>query len=398
MKAPIAATILFAVLAAVNASLAIGHELSGYVAGAGMVFFNDPLFPGQERDNASFALQPEYYHEWGNGSSFTFVPFARLDSADSKRSHFDVRELSWLWLGESWELRIGIGKVFWGVTEFLHLVDIINQTDLVEALDGEEKLGQPMIHLSIPRRWGVLDLILLPYFRERTFPGHKGRLRSALEVDTESARYESARKERHLDFAFRYSHTIGDWDFGIYNFDGTGREPTLLSGVNANGESVLIPFYEQVNQTGLDIQVVEGNWLFKLEALYRTGQREDFLASVGGFEYALENMVSSGMDLGMIGEWAYDERGDEAATSFQNDAMFGLRLAVNDAASSELLLGFIQDLEGSSRALSIEGSRRVGDNWLVSVESRAFLDQPEDDPLYSLRDDAFFQLELACYF
>jgi len=239
---------------------------------------------------------------------------------------------------------------------------------------------------------------LLPYFRERTFPGHKGRLRSALEVDTESARYESARKERHLDFAFRYSHTIGDWDFGIYNFDGTGREPTLLSGVNANGESVLIPFYEQVNQTGLDIQVVEGNWLFKLEALYRTGQREDFLASVGGFEYALENMVSSGMDLGMIGEWAYDERGDEAATSFQNDAMFGLRLAVNDAASSELLLGFIQDLEGSSRALSIEGSRRVGDNWLVSVESRAFLDQPEDDPLYSLRDDAFFQLELACYF
>ena len=40
-----------------------------------------------------------------------------------------------------WSLSIGLGKVFWGVTEFNHLVDVINQTDLVEGIDGEAKLG-----------------------------------------------------------------------------------------------------------------------------------------------------------------------------------------------------------------------------------------------------------------
>lgn len=36
------------------------------------------------------------------------------------------------------------------------------------------------------------------------------------------------------------------------------------------------------------------------------------------------------MDLGLVSELAYDDRGDSAATPFENDIMFGLRLAVND--------------------------------------------------------------------
>ncbi|UCD90752.1 MAG: hypothetical protein JSW04_04805, partial [Desulfobacterales bacterium] len=138
-----------------SASLAPAHDFSGYVAAEGRFFLYDPLYPGQKKNNASLAIQPEYYYEWENGSSFIFVPFARIGSADSERTHFDIRELNYLWLNDLWELRVGIGKVFWGVTEFVHLVDIINQTDLVEDIDGEDKLGQPMINLSIPRNWGV---------------------------------------------------------------------------------------------------------------------------------------------------------------------------------------------------------------------------------------------------
>jgi hypothetical protein len=78
--------------------------------------------------------------------------------------------------------------------------------------------------------------------------------------------------------------------------------------------------------------------------------------------------------------------------------MFGLRLTLNDAASSELLAGFSRDLEGSSSAFSLEASRRFGDNWLLSLEARNFFDLPEDDLFYSLRDDGFIQLELAYYF
>ncbi len=89
---------------------------------------------------------------------------------------------------------------------------------------------------------------------------------------------------------------------------------------------------------------------------------------------------------------------ENATTAFENDGMFGLRLAVNDAASSALLAGFFQDLDGPSRALGIEGSRRLGDNWLLSLELRVFLDQPENDPLASFRDDDYLQLALAYYF
>ena len=49
-----------------------------------------------------------------------------------------LREAHWLHDKGAWDLLIGVGKVFWGVTESRHLVDIVNQTDLVENPDQEE--------------------------------------------------------------------------------------------------------------------------------------------------------------------------------------------------------------------------------------------------------------------
>jgi hypothetical protein len=45
-----------------------------------------------------------------------------------------VRELNWIHQAETWSLLAGVGKVFGSVTESRHLVDIINQTDLVEDI------------------------------------------------------------------------------------------------------------------------------------------------------------------------------------------------------------------------------------------------------------------------
>jgi hypothetical protein len=379
-------------------SSASAYELSGFVEAEGRVFFNDPLYPDQERESSSLAMQPEFYHEWKSGSSFIFTPFARLDSSDPERSHFDIRELNALLLKDGWELRVGIGKVFWGVTEFLHLVDIINQTDAVESIDGEDKLGQPMIHLSVPREWGVLDAFILPYFSGRTFPGRKGRFRGPVVVDTDRAKYESPDEENNIDIAVRYSNTIGDWDLGVYHFRGTGREPTLLLSADSTGRPVLIPFYEEIVQTGLDIQAVKGAWLNKLEALYRSGQGDGFYALVGGFEYMFVNIASSGMDLGLLGEWAYDERGKESTTGYDNDLMGGVRLTFNDAASTDALIGIIQDIDSDGSSFVFESSRRVGDSWKVSLDAFFVLDTSEDDIMHSLRDDDSVSMELAYYF
>ncbi len=375
------------------------HEVAGYAAGEVRLFPNDALYSGQDDQSSSFAIQPEYYHEFESGSSFAFTPFFRLDSGDQERTHLDIRELTYLWLKEDFELRVGVRKVFWGVTEFIHLIDIVNQTDLVESVDTEDKLGQPMVNFSVSRDWGTVDIFWLPFFRERTFVGTGGRLRGASVVDEERTQYESAAEEWHSDWALRYSHTFDDIDMGLSQFVGTNRDPTLLDGTDSNGDDIKIPKYEQIKQTSLDVSYVIGEWLWKLESLYRTGQgNEDYLAWAGGFEYTSVGVLELNMDLGFVGEWLYDDREDDADTAFENDIAGGLRLTVNDAASSEALLGWVQDVDSSARLLFLEASRRFGNNWLLNIEMRLSLDQPASDFLFEQRKDDLFQTELFYYF
>jgi hypothetical protein len=375
------------------------HEVAGYAAGEVRLFPNDALYSGQDDQSSSFAIQPEYYHEFESGSSFAFTPFFRLDSEDQERTHLDIRELTYLWLKEDFELRVGVRKVFWGVTEFIHLIDIVNQTDLVESVDTEDKLGQPMVNFSASRDWGTIDIFWLPFFRERTFVGTGGRLRGASVVDEERTQYESAAEEWHSDWALRYSHTFDDIDIGLSQFVGTNRGPTLLDGTDSNGDAIKIPKYEQIKQTSLDVSYVIGEWLWKLESLYRTGQgNEDYFAWAGGFEYTSVGVFESSLDLGFVGEWLYDDREDDADTAFENDIAGGLRLTVNDAASSEALLGWVQDVDTSARLLFLEAGRRFGNNWLLNLEVRLSLDQPDSDFLFDQRKDDLFQTELFYYF
>ena len=383
----------------ITASFSHAHEFSGFVGGEARLFPNSALHLGQKDDSISFVAQPEYYHEFESGSSFTFVPFYRFDSADRERTHFDIREFTFLWLKEDFELRLGVRKVFWGTTEILHLVDIINQSDLVENVDAEDKLGQPMANISFSRDWGTFDLYWLPYFRERTFVGTGGRLRGSAVVDEDRTQYESAAEEWHSDWAFRYSHFFGDWDVGLAQFVGTSREPTLLSDTDPEGNAIKIPRYEQILQTSLDLSFVSGEWLWKGEALYRTGQgNDDYFAWTGGFEYTFTRVWNSQMDLGVIGEWMFDTREDEATTAFENDLAGGIRLALNDSASTEALFGWVQDLNSSARFLFLEASRRFGDHLLLTAELRTFLNQPADDFLFDQRADEIMQIELAYYF
>jgi hypothetical protein len=107
----------FAIAAALPADTAGAAELSGFTSMELRIF---PESADDVRDkvaNLSFAFQPEIYHEWDQGSqSILFVPFVRVDQNDTHRTHADIRELTWLKAAQTWELRIGVRKVFWGVT------------------------------------------------------------------------------------------------------------------------------------------------------------------------------------------------------------------------------------------------------------------------------------------
>jgi hypothetical protein len=362
-------------------------------------FYEEPTFPEQHDGYASAAFEPEWYHENDDGSfAFTFVPFARVDQYDEERTHYDLRELNFLWVRDSWELRAGLGKVFWGVTEARHLVDIINQTDLVEQTDGEAKLGQPMIDLTIIGNWGTLDLFVLPGFRERTFPGIEGRLRSDLVVDTDNPIYESDKEEEHIDFAIRWAHYFGAWDIGLSHFHGTSRDPILLPEVVSGEPPVLRPLYPLIDQTGVDIQATINSWLLKLEVIRRSGFGETYVAAVGGFEYTFYGVFEGVADIGMLAEYNYDDRRQNIGVPFDNDIFSGLRLTLNDAQSTTLLAGCFFDLDAPGRVCQVEGSRRLSDNWFLELEVRLFSEMGERHSLYALRNDDFLGLTLEYNF
>ncbi len=377
-------------------------DWSGNITGELRYFSESPLSAAEQYEgfNLSFAARPEYHHEWDGGyQTFTFAPFIRFDQHDSERSHFDISELTWLNATHDWELRVGIRKLFWGVTESQHLVDIINQTDLVEHPDSEEKLGQPMINLALIRDWGTVDLFVLPGFRERTFPGHEGRLlNGGIPFDTDQTRYESGAKKKHVDWAVRWEHNFGDWDIGLSRFSGTSREPRFLPGTDKEGRFVLIPYYEQIDQTGLDVQISKEDLLWKLEMISRKDQDGRFTALTGGLEYTFTGVFETDADTGVLTEYLFDDRHDNAATPFEDDIMLGMRLALNDVQSSELLAGAVFDLDSSASFYFVEAGRRLGDSWKLSLEAYIYADMPRDDIAYGFRHEDFFQLELAWYY
>jgi hypothetical protein len=377
--------------------------------------FAERGFDHQARLQPSLSTRFDYGVHWDNDRyAFRAAPFVRYDAEDSARTHADLREFYVSAVGEQWELHAGLRQVFWGVTEFEHLIDVINQTDLVENIDGEDKLGQPMINLSVVRDWGILDFYLLPGFRERTFPGGDGRLRYLVPVSTKDTRYESGSEQYRVDGAARWVHHVGPVEFGIYHFSGTSRDPTLRVQARPNGKLVLAPYYPVIDQTALDAQAIAGDWIYKLEALTRAGQGGRYAAATGGFERTLVGVLGTRTDLGLVLEYLWDERGDDADTLFEHDVALAGRFRFNDVADTQTLLGVIWDHRTHEYIVKLEGSRRLGDDWGVIVEGRVFggvagpgandvpgvlatLADPDRKSASLARDD-YVQLELTRYF
>lgn len=373
-----------------------GWELTGFAAFEHRQFLQATEFPEQHSGTAapSLILEPEFY-KTTDTDTITARLFLRLDAHDDERTHADIRQLDWVRAKDDWEITAGFSKVFWGVTESQHLVDIINQTDAIEDIDEEEKLGQPMIQLATFQSWGDLRFFYLPYFRERTFQGREGRLRGPLVVDTDNARYTNSAEEWHPDVALRYKHYIGAWDFGIAHFHGTSREPTLR--VTAPG--TLTPIYEIIDQTSLDLQYTNGSWLWKLEAIGRAGHGEYFGAAVGGFEYTFYGVSETNTDIGVLLEYHRDGRDSTApVTAFDNDIFAGTRITLNDTDDTEFLGGVIVDTNDASQSYFVEASTRLTDHIKIELDGRIFADIDRDHPAFALRNDDYLQLRLSYFF
>jgi hypothetical protein len=426
IKKSLCAAITLAVLpvqAEVSFDAQVDYEATGY--------FNDGADGAQDqRFNNSLSLQAEVYKAWDDDAqSITFKPFYRHDEMDDERSHGDVRELIWHKVADEYELKVGVGKVFWGVTESAHLVDIVNQTDGLESLDGEEKLGQPMVQLLLERDWGNLDLFVLPFHREREFAGPDARLSSGFEFA--DAMYESDNEESNVDIAVRFDSYIDELEYAVSFFHGNSREPMLAYDPVA---VELVPYYSELTQVGLEFQYLNEGWAWKFEGVHREGlpgdfayqaagvsaalnpdcltcvvsnpypgvelvitEDESYFATAAGFEYTQVGIFETRIDLGWVVEHLYDSRQEDASlAAFEHDVLLATRWAANDEADSTLLAGVMYDYEYEEYSLSFEGNTRLMDGLSVEVEARVFAPS-EDGKQYGFRDEDFVKLTFSYY-
>ena len=400
---------VFATGAYADTGFADRLEVFGRLSMETRLYPDSAAHPGQRSHASGLAVETTAHAEDDEGRSITLSPFVRYDAGDPDRTHADLREAYLLMYGDvgenEWELRLGIDRVFWGVVESRSLVDIVNQTDLVEHPNEKTKLGQPMAHVTWSGDWGALELFGLTWHRPRTFAGRHGRLRSGLVVDHDLTSYESSAQEWHLDLAGRYSGSFGALDAGLSVFDGTSREPTLVP-TPAESEFVLTPHYEQIRQFGLDMQLTTGPWLLKLEAIHRAGaqnrrldqllnyEEEDYAAFILGGEYTINAVLNSGADLSVFAEWARDGRGRWSTNALENDILLAARLGLNDEQSTEFFASVLGSLDTDSRVLNAEFKRRLSDHWSLHVESFVYFGIDEDDVLYDVRRDSFIGVNL----
>ncbi len=378
-------------------------DFSGQFSIESRFYPDEPAHEGQRAHSNGFSTNLQIYWETASGASFTLTPYLRWDAADSERNIFDLQQAYFLFYGEAgssaWELRLGIDRVFWGVAEVRNIVDILNQTDLVDHPDEKSKLGQPMAHFTWTADWGMLELFTLAFHRERTYPGKGGRLRAPLLIDTKNPSYEKRSGDKQLDLAMRYSNSLGLIDFGVGVFHGTAREPTLRPGMTTDGLK-LIQNYPQITQLTLDGQWTAGLWLLKLEGFYRSGgtnvlaQEEDFSALILGGEYSVYSIFETQIQVDFIAEYNYDSRGTLATNAFQEDLFVGARIAFNDVSNTSILMSYMKDQELDSDLAVLKVSRTLNESWSAYFETLTLLNVDPRDVLSVSSNDSFLMLNV----
>jgi hypothetical protein len=389
-----AATIL---LLAALPSTALGDEWSGHTSVEVRLFTTDQRLEDQSKDTlqGSLVVQPRLQAEVFDEGQLYFEPFFRVDTLDSARTHWDIRELRAEWGKSGWRVSVGVDTVFWGVTESQHLVDVINQVDGVDRIDEEARRGQPMVFVGHTLDWAHLGVYAMPFFRERTFPSVEGRLRTEIPVDPAL----SSVPERHAlapDGAARFRVDHRGFGMALSHFYGVGRTPSLEPALDERGHPVLAPVYAMTHQSGLEAEYVAGGLHLKGEGIRveRDDEDEPWYALTAGFEYTF--LVRS-IEWGLLSEWLYDTRQEDAPTPFENDLMFGFRLFGNDIWDTRLLVGVIKDLDTPGWTMWAEGCRRLSDRWRMEVEIRVFVDTEKEDPLHALRYDDYLAFRIGRY-
>jgi hypothetical protein len=348
-------------------------SVAGDVATDGRLFVQAPRYAGQgSGDMVSAVVEPSFKLSLDDGThTLRLDPFYRLDPADERRTHGDLREGYYKLTLEHFELLAGASQVTWGVLESHRPSDIVNQHDFVESLSETAKLGQPMLELGWVGETMSLKAYALPYFRDETFPGVRGRLRFPTVIDVDHPQFETSFGRWQPSGALRWTLNVGELDVAASLFSGLSREPRFILSLTS-GE--VVPRYDLAQQGSVEAQWTHGALTLKAEAYARlwTEKLIPFGGGGIGIDYTFFKLAGDA-DLSLALEFLYDSRPPAApVTFFDHDAFAGFRFALNDLANTEVTGGVAFDVIDHSVIARLEASRRIGEHWRVYLSINAF--------------------------
>ncbi|ANG61605.1 hypothetical protein A8C75_03355 [Marinobacterium aestuarii] len=312
--------------------------------------------------------------------------FGSWDAEDESRRYADIRQASAQWRHDRLSFSAGVGTFFWGVSESINVVNVLNQADLRQAVDGKDKLGQTFASMSLRFDTGELSLYYLPTFREREF---SQRPSFGLPV-SDHAQFESS--DHGGELALRSQLYLGDLEVGLGYFKGTRRAPLLISSGSARE---LTPWYIETENLLLDALYLVDDTILKLEAKTGRERGQGFFSANIGLEVPVYSLPDGLQDLSLIAEYLIDDRDEQAESLGQNDLFIGLKSTFGDIGNSQFRGLVSYDFDSHANYLDLSLNHRLND--YVRIETRALLflnATPEDSWLYPVRDEDFIEIKL----
>ncbi len=313
--------------------------------------------------------------------------FTRFDFFDPDRAAVVIEELWADWRAAGWKIRAGAQLFNWTATEAFHPADILNSRNFDSNVENAEKIGEPALRISRAVGQGVVEAYFLPARLAPRLTQSASRL-SFSGTDTGDALWVASdgslsRGNLEAQGALRAAQTVGSADIALFLARHRDRSQPVVAVDPNNG--LLTPVYLPVTQFGATAQQALGPWLAKFELAWRdfdnptnptrlgTISQEDHGQAAAGLEFGWNG--SSGSESALILEgqrvFGVNRMTRSNLSLFQNDVLFGVRHAFNDAQSKEIFASVLVDTERNSEFLwSARYSQRIGGAWSVKTGFR----------------------------
>lgn len=300
-------------------------------------------------------------------ATFGATLLAGYDAASGEASLEPGSIHATLHLGD-FDLSIGRQIVFWGSTDGINPVDVLNPRNLSFPPDAR-KIPVPLLRAT----WYAhdsfqLEAVLLPVFTPSVLPGEawrpalkRGMLPpgSSISEQREPIQLLPEAEARNIQFGLRATTRFDGADVSLTYFHGFRSQPTLQPTLVplAPGEFALQPrlHYSRIDLLGIDFSAAVSELILRGEFGWSMTSDADgadplvennYLQAVLGGEYAF----SAGSNLVVQGilDWHAPDAGKTADSSFR--LMTGLNHQLSTRTRQEL--AWLQDFDGSGTVVA----------------------------------------------